>query len=63
MHADADDAEADAVAGRDVSTARRNGIGIDEEFWSDGGGAGETGGALEELTASEIVLHFFLQET
>ena len=46
LHADANDSETHLVARRDVGAPRRNRIGIGEEFWSDGGGAGETGGAL-----------------
>ena len=45
LHADADDSEAHLVARRNVRGTRRNRIGIGEEFWSDGGGACESGGA------------------
>src|SRR5258708_35596536 len=60
LHADADDAEAEAVAGGDAGIAGGFEARVSQEKCvGSGEGAGGSGGALQEFAAREIFFHFF----
>jgi len=57
LHTDADDAEAQAVAGGDGLEWKRDVFGFEENCWRGRERTGGSGGAMEELTAGEIFFH------
>src|SRR5882724_4845839 len=57
LHADANDAEADPVAGSDGGGGQRNFFGIEDDGARGDESAGGTGAALQEFAAGEIFFH------
>src|SRR5260370_554307 len=62
LHADADDAEAETVAGRGRLQGKRNVLRLEKNRGGSRKCASGTGGAMEELTAGKIFFHGALLE-